>query len=130
MTHMQEGAARIAKHSSENIMSMTNWVQETKQWLVEDYIEPSRKSFSELANAIEQFINELNGICEEHFVSLFLSLIHFTDYFVALPEEIESYFMSLEEVKLVIHFYEESVSLLDERMLSNYISQIKAALNE
>jgi hypothetical protein len=61
MSYMQQGAARISKHSSENLKSMTNWIEETKVWVVRDYIEPGRESLTELAKAIETFFNDVNG---------------------------------------------------------------------
>jgi predicted DNA-binding protein len=127
MSYMQQGAARISKHSSENLKSMSNWIEETKVWVVNDYIEPGRENLTELAKAIETFFNDINGIYI--YWSDWLNFIaSYTAFFIALPAEIEAYCMSLEEVQFAVEVFKELSAWFEDFKFIHYATKIQAGL--
>ncbi|XP_059475587.1 uncharacterized protein LOC132196753 [Neocloeon triangulifer] len=108
--YIKEGVGKISKHVGDNIASTKNWANETKEWIMNEYIEPSRETLTEIANALEKFFKETN------------------EFFVGLPRQIELYFMSLDEVQEAIKIYKSYASWFEEFRFSYYVHELQNEL--
>jgi hypothetical protein len=59
--YARDAAIKLTKYTTDNVVAMTNWVSETKETLMNQFLLPWMASLNELALEIEKCFASVNG---------------------------------------------------------------------